>query len=122
MQEGYILNSVARTRCGRISRPPRHVVRDYKRLKSLNESNNDVEDENENNGGYADYRVNDGTNPIIEMKNTEPVAESTLYGTTSVAFFGAAFRFSNAVCLFFYRSSGTEQTSIFLTIAMPYMR
>ena len=72
--------SVARTRCGRISRPPRHVVRDYKRL---NESNKDVDDENENNGGYSDYR-NEDTNATSEIKNTESTIASTLYGTTSL--------------------------------------
>lgn len=70
------MNSVARTRCGRISRPPRHVIRDYKRLKRLNESTNDVEDENENNGGYADYR---DSAAAVQLKEKEKGTEK-LYG------------------------------------------
>jgi hypothetical protein len=57
-------------------------MRDYKRLKRLNESNNDVDDENENNGGYADYGINDDPSPTVETDNTNAATKSTtLYGT-----------------------------------------
>lgn len=69
-QNGYVSNSVARTRCGRISRPPRHVIRDYKRLKRLNVAVKDGENEKENTGGSADYLPNEDSNvsSLVEEK------------------------------------------------------
>lgn len=45
-------NKIARARFGRISRPPRHSIRDYKRLKYMSE--HDMADENENSSGFSD--------------------------------------------------------------------
>lgn len=79
LQEKYVLKSVARTRCGRVSRPPRHVIRDYKRLKHLTTRGSDAEDENENNGGYADYQALDESNKQTIINEKEKEVEN-LYG------------------------------------------
>lgn len=87
------MKSISRTRCGRVSRPPRHVIRDYKRLKHLTAHNSDVEDENENTGGYADYQLVEDAHkaPVVNEKPKQP--ENLLYGkyflfqdTTSFSF------------------------------------
>nr|XP_012148477.1 PREDICTED: uncharacterized protein LOC100878977 [Megachile rotundata] len=46
---------VARTRSGRLSRPPRHMVRDYKHLHHLDFLQPDLDDSD---GGYSDYNTN----------------------------------------------------------------
>ncbi|CAG5096051.1 Similar to ZNF839: Zinc finger protein 839 (Homo sapiens) [Cotesia congregata] len=46
---------VARTRSGRLSRPPKHIVRDYKHLHHLDFMEPDLDDSD---GGYSDYYVN----------------------------------------------------------------
>ncbi|XP_058808370.1 uncharacterized protein LOC131673977 [Phymastichus coffea] len=46
---------VARTRSGRLSRPPRHMVRDYKHLHHLDFTQPDLDDSD---GGYSDYNTN----------------------------------------------------------------
>ncbi|XP_015601627.1 uncharacterized protein LOC107270815 [Cephus cinctus] len=46
---------VARTRSGRLSRPPRHMVRDYKHLHHLDFMQPDLDDSD---GGYSDYNTN----------------------------------------------------------------
>ena len=43
-----------RTRSGRVSKPPRHMVKDYKRLHHLDFAQPDLDDSD---GGYSDYRV-----------------------------------------------------------------
>ncbi|XP_054014979.1 uncharacterized protein LOC128895953 [Hylaeus anthracinus] len=45
---------VARTRSGRLSRPPRHMVRDYKHLHHLDFLQPDLDDSD---GGYSDYNT-----------------------------------------------------------------
>ncbi|KAK7863285.1 hypothetical protein R5R35_005329 [Gryllus longicercus] len=47
---------VARTRSGRLSRPPRHMVKDYKRLHHLDFADADLDDSD---GGYSDYQMSD---------------------------------------------------------------
>ncbi|KAK2587890.1 hypothetical protein KPH14_003987 [Odynerus spinipes] len=46
---------IARTRSGRLSRPPRHMVRDYKHLHHLDFLQPDLDDSD---GGYSDYNTN----------------------------------------------------------------
>lgn len=46
---------IARTRSGRLSRPPRHIVRDYKHLHHLDFMQPDLDDSD---GGYSDYNTN----------------------------------------------------------------
>ncbi|XP_076247227.1 uncharacterized protein LOC143187117 [Calliopsis andreniformis] len=46
---------VARTRSGRLSRPPRHMVRDYKHLHHSDFLQPDLDDSD---GGYSDYNTN----------------------------------------------------------------
>lgn len=46
---------VARTRSGRLSRPPRHMVRDYKHLHHMDFTQPDLDDSD---GGYSDYNTN----------------------------------------------------------------
>ncbi|XP_011496928.1 PREDICTED: uncharacterized protein LOC105361448 isoform X2 [Ceratosolen solmsi marchali] len=48
---------VARTRSGRLSRPPRHMVRDYKHLHHLDFMQPDMDDSD---GGYSDYNTSGG--------------------------------------------------------------
>ena len=43
-----------RTRSGRVSKPPRHMVKDYKRLHHLDFAQPDLDDSD---GGYSDYRI-----------------------------------------------------------------
>ncbi|KAF4523542.1 hypothetical protein B566_EDAN011990 [Ephemera danica] len=45
-----------RTRSGRLSRPPRHMVKDYKRIHHLDFAEPDLDDSD---GGYSDYRISD---------------------------------------------------------------
>nr|CAD7603410.1 unnamed protein product [Timema genevievae] len=45
-----------RTRSGRLSRPPRHMVKDYKRLHHLDFADADLDDSD---GGYSDYQVSE---------------------------------------------------------------
>ncbi|KAK0158607.1 hypothetical protein PV328_009586 [Microctonus aethiopoides] len=45
---------VARTRSGRLSRPPRHIVRDYKHLHHVDLMQVDLDDSD---GGYSDYNI-----------------------------------------------------------------
>ncbi|XP_011310950.1 uncharacterized protein [Fopius arisanus] len=58
---------VARTRSGRLSRPPRHMVRDYKHLHPLDFMQPDLDDSD---GGYSDYNTNT-INPQIEGEETK---------------------------------------------------
>ncbi|XP_012276900.1 uncharacterized protein LOC105697810 [Orussus abietinus] len=46
---------IARTRSGRLSRPPRHMLRDYKHLHHLDFLQPDLDDSD---GGYSDYNTN----------------------------------------------------------------
>ncbi|KAF7403135.1 hypothetical protein HZH66_005402 [Vespula vulgaris] len=46
---------IARTRSGRLSRPPRHMVRDYKHLHHSDFLQPDLDDSD---GGYSDYNTN----------------------------------------------------------------
>ncbi|KAK0163186.1 hypothetical protein PV327_006894 [Microctonus hyperodae] len=46
--------AVARTRSGRLSRPPRHIVRDYKHLHHVDLTQVDLDDSD---GGYSDYHI-----------------------------------------------------------------
>lgn len=46
---------VARTRSGRLSRPPKHMVRDYKHLHPVDFTQPDLDDSD---GGYSDYNTN----------------------------------------------------------------
>ena len=60
---------IARTRSGRLSRPPRHMVKDYKHLHHLDFMQPDVDDSD---GGYSDYNTNgekleNGTSPPTEL-------------------------------------------------------
>ncbi|XP_014205528.1 uncharacterized protein LOC106637311 isoform X2 [Copidosoma floridanum] len=48
---------VARTRSGRLSRPPRHMVRDYKHLNHVDLTQPDLDDSG---GGYSDYTTSNG--------------------------------------------------------------
>lgn len=70
---------MARTRFGRISRPPRHVVRDYKRLKYLSELNNEA-DENENTGGYSDYDIDEEVD-VSDDEGRRESGKRDLYGS-----------------------------------------
>ncbi|XP_071441406.1 uncharacterized protein [Hetaerina americana] len=45
-----------RTRSGRLSRPPRHMVKDYKRLHHLDFAEPDLDDSD---GGYSDYQISE---------------------------------------------------------------
>ncbi|XP_076033893.1 uncharacterized protein LOC143020894 isoform X2 [Oratosquilla oratoria] len=56
---------ISRTRSGRISRPPRHIVRDYKRLHPVDYEQLDLDDSL---GGYSDYEVLED----IKFEKTEP--------------------------------------------------
>ncbi|XP_047099855.1 uncharacterized protein LOC124717146 isoform X1 [Schistocerca piceifrons] len=47
---------LSRTRSGRLSRPPRHMVKDYKRLHRLDFADADLDDSD---GGYSDYQMSD---------------------------------------------------------------
>lgn len=46
---------IARTRSGRLSRPPKHMVRDYKHLHPVDFTQPDLDDSD---GGYSDYNTN----------------------------------------------------------------
>ncbi|XP_034938730.1 uncharacterized protein [Chelonus insularis] len=62
---------VARTRSGRLSRPPRHIMRDYKHLHHLDFMEPDMDDSD---GGYSDYN----TSP--DKLENEEVAKDLLTG------------------------------------------
>jgi hypothetical protein len=47
---------IPRTRSGRLSRPPRHMVKDYKRIHHLDFAEPDLDDSD---GGYSDYQISD---------------------------------------------------------------
>lgn len=57
--------ALPRTRSGRLSRPPRHMVKDYKRIHHLDFAEPDLDDSD---GGYSDYRISD----------SEPVPDSAV--------------------------------------------
>ncbi|XP_003424758.1 uncharacterized protein LOC100679300 isoform X2 [Nasonia vitripennis] len=63
---------VARTRSGRLSRPPRHMVRDYKHLHHLDFMQPDLDDSD---GGYSDYNTNGGSNNAGGITNGTGKAE-----------------------------------------------
>ncbi|CAG2062625.1 unnamed protein product, partial [Timema podura] len=76
-----------RTRSGRLSRPPRHMVKDYKRLHHLDFADADLDDSD---GGYSDYQVSEpeeGEPEKAESKE-ELLEEPNLY--KMVAFGGKA--------------------------------
>lgn len=49
-------NHISRTRSGRISRPPRHMMKDFKHLHPIN-FNDDDKDKDAPSIGYSDYNV-----------------------------------------------------------------
>ena len=61
-----------RTRSGRVSKPPRHMVKDYKRLHHLDFAQPDLDDSD---GGYSDYRIAADQEPGSAKK--EPGGGST---------------------------------------------
>ncbi|KAJ4431631.1 hypothetical protein ANN_20230 [Periplaneta americana] len=54
--KGERKKQLARTRSGRLSRPPRHMVKDYKRLHHLDFADADLDDSD---GGYSDYQMSE---------------------------------------------------------------
>ncbi|KAJ9597604.1 hypothetical protein L9F63_011549, partial [Diploptera punctata] len=54
--KGEKKKQLARTRSGRLSRPPRHMVKDYKRLHHLDFADADLDDSD---GGYSDYQMSE---------------------------------------------------------------
>ncbi|XP_071038909.1 uncharacterized protein [Parasteatoda tepidariorum] len=64
-----------RTRSGRISKPPNHLAKDYKRIHPL-DLNEEVYDDSD--GGYSDYHVSDD-----EVKQKEAKASSLPPGVTT---------------------------------------
>lgn len=79
-----------RTRSGRISKPPRHMVKDYKRLHHLDFAQPDLDDSD---GGYSDYRLDgtdrsgaagggDESNPESAEDTKEPIAHKNLIPTS----------------------------------------
>jgi hypothetical protein len=66
---------VARTRSGRVSRPPRHMVKDYKRLHRLDPSEPDVDDSD---GGYSDYQTAEPAEAVVEDAREEMPADKEL--------------------------------------------
>lgn len=63
-----------RTRSGRVSKPPRHMVKDYKRLHHLDFAQPDLDDSD---GGYSDYRIDgDNSNAIGEESNGDSSEDS----------------------------------------------
>ena len=56
-----------RTRSGRVSKPPRHMFKDYKRLHHLDFAQPDLDDSD---GGYSDYRI-DHSSPNVVIGNDE---------------------------------------------------
>ncbi|XP_008561219.2 uncharacterized protein LOC103581025 [Microplitis demolitor] len=62
---------VARTRSGRLSRPPKHIVRDYKHLHHLDFMEPDLDDSD---GGYSDYCVS------TDKVDSEEAAKDLLTG------------------------------------------
>lgn len=55
-EQGERKKQLARTRSGRLSRPPRHMVKDYKRLHHLDFADADLDDSD---GGYSDYQMSE---------------------------------------------------------------
>lgn len=53
-----------RTRSGRLSRPPKHMVRDYKHIRRPGANDSD--------GGYSDYQ-SDNEMDVLQNINTSPV-------------------------------------------------
>ncbi|XP_043283570.1 uncharacterized protein [Venturia canescens] len=62
---------IARTRSGRLSRPPRHMVRDYKHLHHLDFMQPDLDDSD---GGYSDYNTN------ADKLESDPTSKELLSG------------------------------------------
>lgn len=62
-----------RTRSGRVSKPPRHMVKDYKRLHHLDFAQPDLDDSD---GGYSDYRI-DHSSPNVTVGNEDSHADSS---------------------------------------------
>ncbi|RZF47752.1 hypothetical protein LSTR_LSTR006016 [Laodelphax striatellus] len=62
-----------RTRSGRLSRPPRHIVRDYKRIRRL-------DDDIEQDGSFSDYQTDDqddtSTDPPVDNQLLPGLAET----------------------------------------------
>lgn len=63
-------NHISRTRSGRISRPPRHMMKDFKHLHPIN-FNDDDKDKDAPSIGYSDYNVQNQVES--EEKPIEPV-------------------------------------------------
>ncbi|CAB3369949.1 Hypothetical predicted protein [Cloeon dipterum] len=69
---------IPRTRSGRLSRPPRHMVKDYKRIHHLDFAEPDLDDSD---GGYSDYQISDsevGAPQIIDPQMSENNSPNTL--------------------------------------------
>ncbi|KAG8230266.1 hypothetical protein J437_LFUL013968, partial [Ladona fulva] len=71
-----------RTRSGRLSRPPRHMVKDYKRLHHLDFAEPDLDDSD---GGYSDYQISEAEMEDEVRSTNEDLErnEALLTGLTS---------------------------------------
>ena len=65
-----------RTRSGRVSKPPRHMVKDYKRLHHLDFAQPDLDDSD---GGYSDYQISDAedSNALDSAEDQEVKKDKT---------------------------------------------
>ncbi|ESO83522.1 hypothetical protein LOTGIDRAFT_169216 [Lottia gigantea] len=66
-----------RTRSGRVSKPPKHMVKDYKHIHVLDWD----EDYDDSDGGYSDFKISDedkrGAKPLVENgENSRDAAET----------------------------------------------
>lgn len=71
-----------RTRSGRVSKPPKHMMQDYKHIHLV-----DWDDDYDSDGGYSDYKVSsDGSENDEDDKENGNVDSETLLGKYLIAF------------------------------------
>ncbi|XP_063237903.1 uncharacterized protein LOC134539647 [Bacillus rossius redtenbacheri] len=73
--KGERKKQLPRTRSGRLSRPPRHMVKDYKRLHHLDFADADLDDSD---GGYSDYQMSE--HEEVDEKEKLPEVKELLPG------------------------------------------
>lgn len=80
--KGERKKQVARTRSGRLSRPPRHMVKDYKRLHHLDFADADLDDSD---GGYSDYQMSDREGDELDSTGIASGATSVGQGSLTTS-------------------------------------
>ena len=64
-----------RTRSGRVSRPPKHMVQDYKHIHHLDWE----EDQDDSDGGYSDYKVSDEESSKRDSSRESALLDNSMY-------------------------------------------